>query len=213
MAADRATTAPAVTWLRRSAAGPVAAVVLVLAGIARVAETTVQTPQVSGAVAPLSMRTALATVAATCVAGALAQQDQIAVARAPRLLRGLRLSVVGCLVLVVPLAFAPTASGPDWSTARTALLVSAAALLTARFAGLAVTATAVAGYWGACLFAGVPAEGVPRWWAVPMQHVQAPVPSVPVAAAVAVVAVVVVTWTPLLPRDHRGGTLLSRRRA
>lgn len=213
MAADHATASPAVTWLRRSAAVPVGAVILVLAGAARVADATIHTPQVSGAVAPLSTRTALAAVAATCVAGALAHHDPIEAARAAPFLRGLRLSAVGGLVLLVALAFTPTAAGPDWSTARTALLLAAAALLTARYAGLTATAAVAAGYWGACLFAGVPVEGAPRWWAVPMQQVSAAIPSLPIAVAVAAIAVVVTTRTPRLPRDHRGGRFSARPKA
>ena len=163
---------------------------------------TLPTPQVSGAQADLSLSTLLAAVAGACTAAALYAEDPIAEARAVRRLRPARAVLIVALLITGGALFSWGPHGVEVSDARSYLFFAAGSLVIGRLGGLPAAAVAFAAYTGACLFGGVPVEGRPRAWAVPMQHVEGLAPLAVTAVAAAAVAVLV-TWHPVMPAGYR----------
>lgn len=199
---------PVHTWLWRRPAYQVLAFTAVMAALGQMVSRLVWTPQLSGADAPITIRTAAAVLGGAAVAGLIPTRDPVAEVRAVRNIRLARQGVVGAVLCLGAAMFGVDPSaGWDWEAARTYVFVATVTLLIARSAGTLPAAAAFAAYLGACLFVGVPVDGHVRWWAVPVQPADGFSPGIAILAVTAAATVVVVFWNPSLPTNHRRGRI------
>jgi len=175
---------------------------VVLAVSAHAIDRQIWTPQLSGASAPLTPADVAAALSGALFANLVHTPDPIAEARSPRNLKALRrLSATAVLAIgVVALGLSP--HGWDWDTVRTYALFAAASAFLTRYAGVLASAAAFAAYVGACLFAGVPQDGEPHWWAIPM-HTGASTASLTLTLILLAFTIYTTFRSPRLPADHR----------